>query len=78
MYHRNEQVLGLCNFKCYHYVVVQKVVVYDVLGLCNFKCYHYVFRLRHRLLNVLGLCNFKCYHYLTRTLSLLKRRFRSM
>lgn len=35
------EVLGLCNFKCYHYVVTKREKQRLVLGLCNFKCDHY-------------------------------------
>lgn len=34
------EVLGLCNFKCYHYVVTKREKQRLVLGLCNYKCYH--------------------------------------
>ena len=36
------EVLGLCNFKCYHYMLLLLLMRISVLGLCNFKCYHYV------------------------------------
>ena len=35
------EVLGLCNFKCYHYFLISPRAFCWVLGLCNFKCYHY-------------------------------------
>lgn len=34
------EVLGLCNFKCYHYVLKELRLRRTVLGLCNYKCYH--------------------------------------
>ena len=57
------EVLGLCNFKCYHYLICVIYIYLFVLGLCNFKCYHYTARYILTVKRVLGLCNFKCYHY---------------
>ena len=57
------EVLGLCNFKCYHYTWQRPAMADTVLGLCNFKCYHYTIANVSLAVAVLGLCNFKCYHY---------------